>query len=74
MSNYKRGKFLQGIFERAINDYRKSEEVLKQSLALKYHSYLSICVFRKNSILMISSSGNPSSPDVTTLIPNLAEL
>ena len=41
MSNYKRGQFLQGIFERAINDYRKSEEVLKQSLALKYHSYLS---------------------------------
>ena len=41
MSNYKRGQFLQGFFERAINDYRKSEEVLKQSLALKYHSYLS---------------------------------
>ena len=41
MSNYKRGQFLQGIFERAITDYRKSEEVLKQSLALKYHSYLS---------------------------------
>ncbi|CAH3133987.1 unnamed protein product, partial [Pocillopora meandrina] len=27
MSNNKRGRFLQGIFERAINDYQKSEEV-----------------------------------------------
>ena len=41
MSSYKRGRFLQGIFERAINDFQKSEEVLKQSVALKYQSYLS---------------------------------
>ncbi|RMX58925.1 hypothetical protein pdam_00018842 [Pocillopora damicornis] len=27
MSNYKRGRFLQGFFERAVNDYQKSEEV-----------------------------------------------
>ena len=41
MSNYKRGKFLQGIFGKAISDYQKSEEAVKQSVALKYQSYLS---------------------------------
>ena len=41
MSSYKRGRFLQGIFGKAISDYQKSEEALKQSVALKYQSYLS---------------------------------
>ena len=41
MSNYKRGKFLQGIFGKAISDYQKSEEAVEQSVALKYLSYLS---------------------------------
>ena len=41
MSNYKRGRFLQGIFGKAISDYQKSEEAIKQSVALKYQSFLS---------------------------------
>ena len=39
--SYKRGKFLQGIFSMAIIDYQKSEEAVKQSVALKYQSFLS---------------------------------
>ena len=39
MSNYKRGRFLQGIFGKAISDYQKSEEAIKQSVALKYQSF-----------------------------------
>lgn len=35
ISTYKRGKFLQGIFGKAFSDYHKSEDAIKQSLALK---------------------------------------
>ena len=41
ISTYKRGKFLQGIFGKAVSDYHKSEDAIKQSLALKYQSFLS---------------------------------
>ena len=41
MSSYKRGKFLQGIFSKAMTDYQKSKEAIKQSVALKYQSFLS---------------------------------
>lgn len=41
ISSYKRGKFLQGIFGKAISDYQKSEEAMKQSVALKYQTFLS---------------------------------
>ena len=41
MGSYKRGKFIQAIFGKAISDYQKSEEAVKQSLALKYQSFLS---------------------------------
>lgn len=41
MSNYKRGRFIEGIFGQAIVEYQKSEEALKQSIALKYQSFLS---------------------------------
>ena len=35
ISTYKRAKFLQGIFGKAFSDYQKSEDAIKQSLALK---------------------------------------
>ena len=41
MSSYKRGKFLQGIFSKAMTDYQKSEKAIKQSVAHKYQSFLS---------------------------------
>ena len=41
MSSYKRGRFIQGIFGKAISEYQKSEEAVKQSVALKYQSFLS---------------------------------
>lgn len=41
MSSYKRGRFIQGIFGKAISEYQKSEEALKQSIVLKYQSFLS---------------------------------
>lgn len=41
ISSYKRGNFLQGIFGKAISDYQKSEEAMKQSVSLKHHSFLS---------------------------------
>ena len=39
MSSYKRGKFLQEIFSKAMTDYQKAEKAIKQSVALKYQSY-----------------------------------
>ena len=41
ISTYKRGKFLHCIFGKAGSDYHKSEDAIKQSLALKYQSFLS---------------------------------
>ena len=41
ISSYKRDKFIQGIFGKAINDYQKSKEATKQFVALKYQSFLS---------------------------------
>lgn len=41
ISSYKRGKFIQGIFGKAVSDYQKSDEAIKQSVALKYRNFLS---------------------------------
>lgn len=41
MSSYKRGRLIKGIFGKAISEYQKSEEALKQSIALKYQCFLS---------------------------------
>lgn len=53
ISTYKRGKFLQGIFGKAVSDYHKSEDAIKQSLALKYQSFYpeeSIILYVKHKI------------------------
>ena len=41
LGSYKRGKFLQGMFGKAVMEYGKIEEALKQALSLKYQSFLS---------------------------------
>lgn len=41
ISGYKRGKYLQGGFGRATNNFNKSEDTLKQAVAVKYHNHLS---------------------------------
>lgn len=41
MGSYKRGKFIQRIFGTALSEYQKSEEAIRQSIALKYQSFLS---------------------------------
>jgi len=38
---YKRGKYLQGVFGKAVKDFNNSEEALKQAVAIKYQNYLS---------------------------------
>ena len=41
IASYKRGKYLQGAFGKAVKDFNNSEEALKQAVAMKYQNYLS---------------------------------
>ena len=41
LKGYKRGRFLQGIFGKAMKEYANSEEALKQAVAMKYQAFLS---------------------------------
>ena len=41
IGSYKRGRYLQTLVGNAVRDYNKSEESLKQALALKYSNFLS---------------------------------
>ena len=41
IGNYKRGKYLEGVFGKAVGDFGKSEEALKQAVAMKYQNFLS---------------------------------
>ena len=41
ISNYKRGKYLQAVFGKAVNDFINSEEELKQAVTIKYQAFLS---------------------------------
>lgn len=66
ISSYKRGKFLQGIFSKAITDYQKSEAV-KQSVALKYQSFLS----RKYNLICKTQSSFFNTEKEVWLPPNI---
>ena len=37
-TSYRQGKYLEGIFGKSITEFNKSEDALKQAVALKYHS------------------------------------
>lgn len=46
IASYKIGKYLQGVFGKAVKDFNNSEEALKQAVAIKYQNYLSRCKFK----------------------------
>ena len=46
IASYKRGKYLQGVFGKAVKDFHNSEKALKQAVAIKYQNYLSKCKFK----------------------------
>ena len=35
IASYKRGKYLQGVFGKAVKDFNYSEEAIKQAVAMK---------------------------------------
>ena len=41
LGNYKRGRFLQGVFGKAVKGFSNSEGALKQAVAMKYRTFLS---------------------------------
>ena len=41
IGSYKRGKYLEGVFGKAVSDFSNSEEALKQAIAMKYKNFLS---------------------------------
>ena len=40
INSYKRRQYLQGVFGKAVKDFKNSEEALKQAVAIKYQNYL----------------------------------
>lgn len=64
ISGLKRGKYLQGLFDKTMKHYQNSEEALKQAVLMKYQNFLSrrkyalVCktqssVFDQNSDLWV---------------------
>ena len=41
ISSYKRGKYIQGVFGKAIKEYSLSDDALKKAVATKYQNFLS---------------------------------
>ena len=41
LGTYKRGRFLQGVFGKAVKGFGNSEGALKQAVAMKYQAFLS---------------------------------
>ena len=41
LGTYKRGRFLQGVFRKAVKGFSNSEGALKQAVAMKYQVFLS---------------------------------
>ena len=65
ISGYKRGKYLQGVFGRATDNFNKSEDALKQAVAMKYHNHLS----RRKFDLVCKTQSSVFDPKQETWLP-----
>ena len=65
ISGYKRGKYLQGIFGRAAGNFNKSEDALKQAVAMKYHNHLS----RRKFNIVCKTQSSVFDPSQETWLP-----
>ena len=65
ISGYKRGKYLQGIFGRASDLFNKSEDAIKQAVAMKYHNHLS----RRKFNLVCKTQSSVFDPEKETWLP-----
>ena len=65
ISGYKRGKYLQGIFGRAADNFNKSEDALKQAVAMKYHNHLS----RRKFNIVCKTQSSVFDPSQETWLP-----
>ena len=65
INGYKRGKYLQGVFGRATDNFSKSEDALKQAVAMRYHNHLS----RRKFDLVCKTQSSVFDPKQETWLP-----
>ena len=65
ISSYKRGRYLQGIFGKAIKDYNKSEDAIKKAVAIKYQNFLS----RRKYMFVCKTQNSVFDPDKELWVP-----
>ena len=65
ISSYKRGRYLQGIFGKAIKDYNKSEDAIKKAVAIKYQNFLS----RRKYMFVRKTQNSVFDPDKELWVP-----
>ena len=70
ISSYKRGRYLQGIFGKAIKDYNKSENAIKKAVAIKYQHFLSrrnTCLYVKHRTLYFIQIKNSGYQEISSV-------
>lgn len=65
IAGLKRGRYLQGLFEKAAKDYKNSEEALKQAVLVKYQNFLS----RRKYNLACKTQNSVFYPDAEVWLP-----
>ena len=65
INGYKRGTYLQAVFGRATDNFSKSEDALKQAVAMRYHNHLS----RRKFDLVCKTQSSVFDPKQETWLP-----
>jgi hypothetical protein len=65
IGKYRRGKYLQSIVNKVMNDYSNSKDSLPQAMAFKYQNFLS----RRKFNLMCKTQSSVFDPDAEVWLP-----
>ena len=65
ISGLKRGKYLQGLFDKTMKHYQNSEEALKQAVLMKYQNFLS----RRKYALVCKTQSSVFDPNSDLWVP-----
>ena len=65
ISGLKRGKYIQGLFDKTMKHYQNSEEALKQAVLMKYQNFLS----RRKYALVCKTQSSVFDPNSELWVP-----
>ena len=65
ISGLKRGKYLQGLFDKTMKGYQNSDEALKQAVFMKYQNFLS----RRKYALVCKTQSSVFDPNSDLWVP-----